>query len=218
MERLVVRHCLKPSLQCLPPNLCLDNQFAYRQDSSTTCALIALLTHITELLKINSCVHVISFDYSKAFDTLSHSHLSQNLAELDLKPNEYNWILNYLTNREHVTKFHGETSSSKVINASIVQGSVLGPTLFNINSASLKPIDAGNRYFKYADDGYLVVPGSNSSTIPLETQHHKKWAAASHLKLNIDKMQEIIFKSKKNLQTVHILPVYKVSAARRFWE
>ena len=44
-------------------------------------------------------VFVILFDYSKAFDTLSHSCVASKLALMDLPDNIYNWFLNYLSDR-----------------------------------------------------------------------------------------------------------------------
>ena len=69
-------------------------------------------------------------------------------------------------------RFQGETSQSANITASVVQGLVLGPTLFNLNSCDLVPVSDLNRYFKYADDAYLIVTYSNASTIPAEIAHH----------------------------------------------
>ena len=111
--------------------------------------------------------------------------------------NVYNWIINYLSNRSHVTRLNGLTSLPEHITASIVQGSVLGPTLFNINSCTLNPASSGNFYFKYADDAILIVPASNASTIPLELKHHATFAENCHLKLNPTKTAEMIFANKR---------------------
>jgi len=192
-----VRHFLYPALLKLPDQLDLSNQFAYRPTGSTTAALIALLQEITTLLKTNAFVHCFSFDYSKAFDTLSHSSLATRLADLDIPDNVHNWILSYLYPRTHVTAHGGVTSSPLPISAGIVQGSVLGPTLFNLNSASLRPLHAANKYFKYADDSYLLVASSNVSTVASELAHHASWAASANLKLNPLKTMEIVFASKK---------------------
>jgi len=56
-----------------------------------------------------------------------------------------------------------------------------------------------NRYFKYADDAYLIVPYSNASTIPAEIAHHSSWAANCNLKLNPSKTLEIVFSRKRLL-------------------
>ena len=193
LEKIVNTFFLTPSLFNLPEGLDISNQFVYRPTSSTSAALIAMLAHITELLRSNSCVYVITFDYSKAFDTLRHTSVASKLFKLDIPDCIYNWIVNYLTDRSHRTLIHGVMSDSAAINASIVQGSALGPVLFNINSTDLMPAHHLNKYFKYADDAYLVIPGCNAASIPAELEHHANWAATSNLKLNPSKTSEIVF-------------------------
>jgi len=51
------------------------------------------------------------------------------------------------------------------ISASIIQGSGLGPVCYIFNSSDLKPVHHINLLVKYADDAYLIIPGSNSSLI-----------------------------------------------------
>src|SRR6478609_4177545 len=99
-ERLVIRTVFTPALISFPA---LFNQFAYRPTSSTTAALIALLDKITSLLRTNSCVVVLSFDYSKAFDTLSHTSVATALSILSIPDNIYNWSLDFLKGRTHQT-------------------------------------------------------------------------------------------------------------------
>ncbi|MDW3615097.1 MAG: reverse transcriptase family protein, partial [Nitrososphaeraceae archaeon] len=196
-ERLLVRDYLTPSLTNLPQQINLMNQFAYRPTTSTTAALISILSHVSQLLCSNTHVFLIAFDYSKAFDTLSHSSLASKLSNLSIPDCIFNWILDYLTDRSHTTYIKGSSSSLAKINASIVQGSVLGPTRFNINSSELKPLSSDNAYFKYADDSYLIVPSSNAHTILPEIQHHASWAAGCNLKFNIAKMFKLCFCNKK---------------------
>jgi len=196
LERLVFSKYLLPSFSALPASMSLTNQFAYRPTSSTTAALCAILSHISDLLIEHPHVTVITFDYSKAFDTLRHSSVAAKLSPLNLPYCIYNWILSFLSNRTHCTSFQGKLSPPANISASIVQGSVLGPTLFNLNSCDLSPISVHNRYFKYADDAYLIVPASNVSSIPDELAHHSAWAEKCNLKLNPNKTAEIVFTRK----------------------
>ena len=107
-----------------------------------------------------------SFDYSKAFwYSFTFMCCFQKLALMDLPDNIYNWFLNYLSDQQPTVL--SSKMSHKIapasINASAVQDSVLGPSLFNLNSCALHPISADNRYFKYADDVYLVVPFANAA-------------------------------------------------------
>jgi len=189
-ERLVIRYFFNPVL-----STCFDlsNQYAYQATCSTTVALVSMLAHITQLLSTNTHVHVLTFDYSKAFDTLSHSSVANTLSHLSAPDSIYNWVLDYLSDRSHATLFQGIISPSATITAGVIQGSVLGPTLFNITASTLTPFSSINKYFKYADDGYLVVPASNASSIPSELQHHSAWASQRNLKLNIAKTAEIVF-------------------------
>src|SRR5207244_13593724 len=57
-----------------------------------------------------------------------------------------------------------------------------------------------NRYFKYADDAYLVVPGSNVSSIQNELDYHSQWASQCNLKLTPTKTSEIVFSRKGSKQ------------------
>src|SRR5207244_559708 len=119
------------------------------------------------------------------------------VASLYLTPySVYNWILDFLSKRSHCTHFQETISQPAAISASIVQGSVLGPTLFNLNSCDLSPVSPLNKYFKYADDAYLVVPGSNVSSIQNELDYHSQWASQCNLKLNPTKTSEIVFSRK----------------------
>jgi len=77
--------------------------------------------------------------------------------------------------------------------ASIIQGSALGPASYAVNAGDLRPLDAMNRLFKYADDTYLVVPAVNSSSCNMGISHIESRAATNNLRLNSAKSKEIIF-------------------------
>ena len=53
-----------------------------------------------------------------------------------------------------------------------------------------------DKYFKYADDAYLVVPGRNAHTIDDELKHRAEWAARNNLKLNPSKTSEMVICKK----------------------
>jgi len=108
----------------------------------------------------------------------------------------------------HITKFQQCTSVSASINASVFQGSAVGPPLFVVNGTDLRPIHNLNFLDKFADDTYLIVPACNDHTIASELQSIERWSILNNLKLNKDKSQElIIFSSKrKNVNTVVASP------------
>jgi len=85
------------------------------------------------------------------------------------------------------TSRRGQSSSVAAIMASIIQGSGLGPASYIITAADLHPATNRNRIVKFADDTYLVVPASNSSSQLLEIDHIQTWAAGNNLMLNCSK-------------------------------
>ena len=51
IERIIVKEFYTPQFENLPAPLSLSNQFAYRPTSSTTAAIVSLLSHVTDLLE-----------------------------------------------------------------------------------------------------------------------------------------------------------------------
>ena len=197
LEKLIVRHFLYPIFTDPNYSKLVKDQFAFRPTGSTTAALINLLHLLTNLLQTYPYVHLIALDFSKAFDTVRHSTLLEKCCSLPIGDNVYNWLISYLENREHCTKFNGTVSATKPINASIVQGSGIGPLAFVITASDLKPKFVGNHLNKYADDSILIVPSINTNSMSEELVHVANWAKINNLKLNFSKTKEIITRRPK---------------------
>ena len=78
------------------------NQFTYRIGSNTTMTIFKCQHQWLKWLddeEVNS-VRVISFDFSKDFDSAPHDILCQKLKLTNLNPYIINWILDFLTNRK----------------------------------------------------------------------------------------------------------------------
>ena len=120
------------------------------------------------------------------------------IASLPLPDSVYNWIVEFLSERRHFTKYLSKTSTTASINAGVVQGSALGSVAFIICASDLQAITPGNKTCKYADDMYLIIPASNTNSIQSELDNINSWASANNLKLNPSKSNEIIFKRQHN--------------------
>jgi hypothetical protein len=105
----------------------------------------------------------------------------------------YNWIVSYFDDRAHTTKFEGEVSSERRINASVVQGSSIGPASFSIAESDLQARRKEFDMFKFADDVDLVSTLDNYHKIQDEMDHIASWAADNNLILNKVKTREVIF-------------------------
>jgi Reverse transcriptase (RNA-dependent DNA polymerase) len=141
---------------------------------------------------LENIIHVFCLDFSKAFDTVRHITLAEKLATLNLPDEIYNWLIAFISNRVHCTKFNNVVSRFASINASVVQGSAVGPVAFLVNASDLRPINKGNELLKYADDSYLIVPASLSSSCEIKLANISQWAVANNLKLNNKKETELL--------------------------
>lgn len=208
LERIIVGKYIYPSLLTPPPALHFNDQFAFRPSGSTTAALISLLHRVTNLLNTNAYVFVYALDFSKAFDTVRHSTLMDKLALLDIPSNIHNWVINFFQDHKHCTKFNGNISGLESINASVIQGSAIGPASYLVNASDLSTINKNNAMFKFADDTYLVIAADHIDTRDAELSNVNKWASANNLNLNTGKSLEIVFcpKSQKIKNAASIPP------------
>ena len=164
---------------------------------STTAAIICLLHRISEMLLTNPFVHLIALDFSKAFDTVRHSTMMEKFSNFPIPDNVYNWVVNFLSDRCHHTRFNGILSAIAFISASIVQGSVIGPCSFVMEASDLQPQNLINLLLKYADDTDLVVPASHSHTVQVELDGISRWASDNNLTLNVSKSREMIIRGPR---------------------
>ena len=88
-----------------------------------------------------------------------------------MQDNIYNWLNSYFQNRQHVTKFNGTTSKVRAINASVVQGSGLGPASYSVAASDLKPKRKNFKIRKFADDTYLITTANFAEQIRDELDH-----------------------------------------------
>ena len=193
MEKLFIKEFIYPAMSDPTMKEMYEDQFAFRPTGSTTASLIALLDKVTELLTTNSYVSVFLLDFSKAFDSVRHSTLLEKAAKLPIPDCAYNWLADFFQEHSHCTKTPSGTSTLAPINASVIQGSTIGPAAYAINASDLKPVNKTNFLFKFADDTDLVIPSSNESTKQTELQNISQWAIDNNLLLNHSKSAEIVF-------------------------
>jgi len=112
------------------------------------------------MLATNPYVHVLALDFSKAFDTVRHSSVLDKLNLLNLPDHIYNWQVSYFEQQSHCTRHEGLISDNNQISASVIQGSALSPAAFIVIASDLTTALPGNKMKKYADDCYLIIPGS----------------------------------------------------------
>ena len=112
-------------------------------------------------------VGAISFDLSKAFDSVPHKALLEKLKDIGLNRLLLKCITDYLTNRKQQVVVNGETSEELSVLSDVPQESVLGPLLFLIciNDIDDIPLSPGTKLVIYADNVLLYKP-IQSATYP----------------------------------------------------
>ena len=106
------------------------SQFGFRQNHSTTDAVITMIHHI--LANKSMKLHSLGFfaDISKAFDKVCIKSLMYKLKKLRFPHIISRWIYQFLTHRTSFVKHFGALSDPFSPLAGIPQGSILGPLLF----------------------------------------------------------------------------------------
>ena len=106
-------------------------------------------------------IGAILMDLSKAFDYLSHKLLIAKLEAYGIGTQSLRFLYSYLTNRKHRVRINSSFSEWLELLLGVLQGSVLGPILFNIFINDLLFTVNGSSICNFADDNTLYVCDSS---------------------------------------------------------
>lgn len=176
-----------------------DEQHGFRPGHSTIHQLSRVVEFATDGLNKSFATGAVFLDVSKAFDKVWHEGLTYKLHNFHFPVGIIRLIRSYLTDRTFQVRIKDETSETHPIKAGVPQGSVIGPTLYNIYTADI-PIRKDTLTAIYADDTAILSKSCSVSAISSRLQTHlnfiHRWSLDWRIKINPDKTQAIVFTDK----------------------
>lgn len=141
-------------------------QYGFMPQRSTEDALYDLVTHIRNEINNKKIVLIVSLDIEGAFDNAWWPALKNQLIAKGCPRNLYAMVVSYLQNRSIMVSY-ARATSSKETTKGCVQGSIGGPTFWNlILDALLQKLTSQGVYCQaYADDVVLVFSGHKVTTL-----------------------------------------------------
>ena len=182
-------------------NIIYNLQFGFRQQYSTSHALINITEIIRKALDDGNIGCGVFVDLQKAFDTADHQILLAKLSQYGIRGVPNDWFKSYLPNRSQYVSINGYDSGLAVINCGVPQGLVLGPLLFLLYINDLNQAIKFWEVHHFADDTNLLCLGNSIKKLNklanVDLKRLVNWLNANKISLNVKRTEMVIFKSKQ---------------------
>ena len=182
-------------------NIIYDLQFRFRQQYSTSHALINITGNIRKALDDGNIGCGVFVDLQKAFDTVDHQILLAKLNHYGIRGVSNDWFKSYLSNRHEYVSINGYESGLAAINCGVPQESVLGPFLFLLYINDLNQAIKFCKVHHFADDTNLLCLSNSIKKLNKQVNADLKdlvnWLNANKISLNVKKTEMVIFKCKQ---------------------
>lgn len=198
-----------------------NNQYGFVPDSNTASACVTVVSEIQTSLDRKMITACLAIDLRKAFDSINHAILLCKLRKYDFSVDAINLIESYLTNRIQKIVLDDTFSNTEVVTMGVPQGSILGPTLFNLYINDVFELNLFGGMSMYADDAMLTYSAASLTEVQyfmqkdLETLN--SYFINNSLQINILKTNYMIFgKYSDNILnlTINQTPITKVESMK----
>ena len=198
-------------------------QSGFRGGYSTQSALLRVCHDVHHAVDMGRVTILVPFDFSKVFDTVSHSKLLIKLRGLGFSHVVLTWVHSYLTDRTQAVVDEGGggggggCSSWLATSSGMPQGSVLGPILFTL---FINDICSSLKYFQhmiFADDTQIYpscLPSDLDLGIDLiahDVGVIARFATDNGLKLNLTKSKATVLGSRAFVSRIDLSILPRIS-------
>lgn len=176
-------------------------QFGFKEQTSTSDAILNIINYIKKAKARKRHVVGVSLDIKSAFNDAWWPALMERLRRTGCPGNIFRIIHSYLQERT-VTLRYADVTVSKTMTRGCVQGSIGGPTFWNlILDDLLKRFSRQDCLLQaFADDVFLVVSGKSMEEVERKTAEKLEsileWGKSVKLTFGPEKTKAIVFTPK----------------------
>ena len=182
-------------------NIISSTQHGFQAGRSTDSILLQFYDYVTREVDSGRMVETVFFDFAKAFDRIPHLRLIDRISAIGVSGSVLRWLDNFLNDRRQRVRVGTTVSELQNVTSGIVQGSVLGPTLFNIFINNIDTSVKNSKILKYADDIRIYLSSSKESAALQELRSQVQydidslsaWAEDSGMTFNVSKCFQVSF-------------------------
>ena len=178
---------------------------AYRRCHSTQSVLIKVIEDVKSALDEGKYVGSLLMDLTKAFDVIPHGLIIAKLNAYGYGNDTTQLFYSYLTERKQRVKINNVRSNWKAITKGVPQGSILGPTLFNVFINDIFYTMKEFSLYNYADDNTVSCFANSASKLKNDLELCGNiltdWFIVNGMKANPEKYQAIVFGNKPDKPT-----------------
>lgn len=180
------------------------NQFGFVKNSSTEPAVLELYHHALSSLEKDENLGVVFLDIRKAFDSMPHDTVLAKMECYGVRGIPLNLFQSFFSDRTQAVKIGSVLSEFMEVIRGIAQGSIIAPSIFNLNLNDFKDLNlkavASQRY---ADDTILIYKFQNEQdfieNVKVDLLKTIEYFRINGMALNVNKSNFIIFHKKKSL-------------------
>jgi hypothetical protein len=173
-------------------NLLHPSQHGFLPSRSCLTNLSSFFDDLSKAAELRCKVDCIFFDFSKAFDVISHNLTVCHWERIGVRGLLSRWLTAFIRNRSSRVRIAGTFSSVIQVTSGVPQGSVLGPTLFLMFINNLPSvIPPGSKSLLFADD--LKVWSDDPITLQKAIDACSLWSQVNHLPFNPSKTEHMSF-------------------------